>query len=55
LIFCLASLLSGKAYAQSANQADLQRRWKTAQEAMQRHDYAAAEREYLKLAKLAPQ
>ena len=60
LILCLSPLLwllwlgTGKTYAQSTNQADLQRHWKTAQEAMQRRDYSAAEREYLKLAQLAP-
>ena len=47
-------LPTAKAYAQTASEAALQRHSKAASEAMRRHDYAAAEREYLALVRLAP-
>ena len=48
-------LHTAKTYAQTTSEAALHRHSKAASEAMRRHDYAAAEREYLALVRLAPQ
>lgn len=47
-------LLSARALAQSERESDLQHHSEAAGQAMARHDYAAAEREYLAVVRLAP-
>jgi len=47
-------LMSTRALAQSESESDLQSHSAAAAQAMERHDYAAAEREYLAVVRLAP-